>query len=285
MPTTKIVHAHRNMDRNPTSHDALPKSKPQNAAESYQDGEVGWGKFRAADSSISTVLDESSTASNLSLSIGAQKVRQLLKKHRNTISRHIPAQLSEHSNPGKDIAITAVARKFSDEQQTHDSSYNQSSAPPRQFTKRFSRPPLGFDNQAKGPSNDMDDGISYLITNQTNDRRSAGRSASIAKISEEVPVVSTTTEASAAALDLEPDANSIENIRQQFNILAVQANNASNARLPRSPVQTSATIEEATTTPKYVAIKSRSPHSNRNLADDIGPSAAYSTTESLTDNI
>ena len=59
---TKIVHALRKSDRIPASHERMTKGKPPVEAESYQDSDLGWGKFRTENSSISTILDGNSSA-------------------------------------------------------------------------------------------------------------------------------------------------------------------------------------------------------------------------------
>ena len=169
--SSKIDNVHRKRGRNSARDTREPTKKLPITPEAYQDGEVGWGEFRAAHSSVSTILEEPSAASSLNISVGAQKVRELLQKHRDSFQQRRPESHSKSSKISSDIGSTARRMDTAENAAIFGLSARELEAAKSELSYSRSESRLKSDNTYRSTPNNPEDWKSYPATAAT---RSAG---------------------------------------------------------------------------------------------------------------
>ena len=115
MQTPNFMHANRNEAYKRAPQDPNHGIRLQTNPKNYQDSEVGWGNFRADDSSKSTILNDTSTASqpisvpeSRSINVSADRLHRSLSNN----TPRDPSNLLSTSREIDDTASAAVANDF-----------------------------------------------------------------------------------------------------------------------------------------------------------------------------
>ena len=113
-PTQKINNVCRNSRRNPAQRARLSNRKPPDQLADFNDGEVSWGRVGAANSSETTVLNESSFSSSLNNSTDAERIREIVRKQRSKVRNRNSNSPVEGRSRISEIARRKLARKSYD---------------------------------------------------------------------------------------------------------------------------------------------------------------------------
>ena len=110
MPMPPIIVDHRNQDQKITQSTPDGSNNPSIPTAEYRDDDVSFGIAGAPAPSISTILDDHLSASNLNIAVGADEVRQLVKKHHSSTSENILELRSSSRRRIRGISNTAARR-------------------------------------------------------------------------------------------------------------------------------------------------------------------------------
>ena len=162
---TKIMHALRKSDRIPASHGHKTKEKPPVEAESYQDSNLGWGKFRTENSSISTILDGNSSAL-LSQNTKMMKGKSTTPAERQELLRTTTSSNS-HSKTRRnhqEIAETAPTVEFQNPRKNTDDASNDDVPRKQKSSEDIKEPQILSEDESESPEHIANNRDSYPVT-------------------------------------------------------------------------------------------------------------------------
>ena len=274
--TQQNNHVCRSSRPNPAKRTQLSSRRLPVAPADFNDGEVGWGKFRTANSSHSTVLNESSSSASFNSSADAAKIRRLMKQQRN-------AQRNRDTYfPVEERSATARIAQQNLAEDPNDSrlSFLPNSEVPKDTDSRSIPAVLGLRLRPEViPSMPKDMSISRKKYSAENATRSAGRAAIVAGDQDDTStaniLITTTTTTPGRNLpqkqELRPEYN--EPTNTQRNLDADNPKSATSAVTSRisipanSPASSNAS---ASVDPKTNAVDAKLPH-NHETIDNSGP--------------
>ena len=279
-PTQKINHVCRNTRLNSAQRAHLSRRKPPIRPADFNDGEVGWGNFRAANSSNSTVLNETSSSSSFNSSADAEKIRQLMKKKHNIMSRWNTDSVVEGHSAATKIGRQKLGREnanFAPKFLPNRKMPAAADSEPNQMVSNLRLRPDVFSNT----SNDKP--TSWNERSAGNVTRSAGPGASAA--GDQNPTVANTSTSSTTVA--RPDIDFVQELSEQqqiqpmhqlpsgaqHNSVADNPISAANTVTSRFPISAGSSVPDnvsASAAPKASAVDAQPPY-NPDTIDHAGP--------------